>query len=135
MIRDRLAARAFEAALDADPTIRDRYGEPELRRLFGDAGTLLDIVGAAIAAGDPGFARGWAEQAVPPFRRRGVAMNDLITIANAIRSVVDAVIPPEAIDVAGASLDGAIEVFRWHRRIGGDAGPRNKLLAFLYKGA
>ena len=134
-IRDRLAARAFEAALTADPTLRERYGEPAQRRLLLDTGTLLDVVGRAVAAGDPLLVRGWADQAVPPFRRRGVSMDDLTTLANAIRSVVDGAVPPEAFPIVDTGLNRAIEVFKWHRRIGGDTRRRNKLLAFLYKGA
>jgi hypothetical protein len=34
-----------------------------------------------------------------------------------------------------AAIDEAIKVFRWHRRLGGDARKRNALLSFLYKGA
>jgi hypothetical protein len=134
-IRDRLAARAFEAALSADPTLRERHGELALRRLLGDTATMLDMVASAVASGDPGLVRSWADQAVPPFRRRRVPMDDLVTLANAIRSVADAAVPPDALRVVEASLDAAIAVFRWHRRIGGDARRRNKLLTFLYKGA
>jgi predicted amidohydrolase YtcJ len=133
--RDRLAARAFEAALDADPTLRERHDELALRRLLSDTGTMLDAVTSAVAAGDADVLRRWADQAVPPFRRRGVPMDDLETLANAIRSIVDASLPPDAFAVSDAALDSAIEVFRWHRRIGGDARRRNRLLAFLYKGA
>ena len=34
-----------------------------------------------------------------------------------------------------AAIDAAIAVFKWNRRIAGDARKRNKLLQFLYKGA
>jgi predicted amidohydrolase YtcJ len=133
--RDRLAARAFEAAVDADPSLRERHDDLALRRLLDDTGTKIDVLASAVASGDADVLRRWADQAVPPFRRRGVPMDDLETIANAVRSVVDASLPPDAFAVSDAALDGAIQVFRWHRRIGGDARRRNKLLAFLYKGA
>jgi hypothetical protein len=133
--RSRFAARAFEAALAADPTLRERHDTVALERLRLDTGTLLELVADAVTTGDPGLARSWAEQVVPVFRRRGVSMDDLVTLANAIRSVVDAALPPDAFGMAEAALDGAIEVFRFHRRIAGDARRRNRLLAFLYKGA
>jgi hypothetical protein len=133
--RARFAARAFEAALAADPTLRDRHDAVGLRLLQEDAGTLLELVATAVTTGDPGLARVWAEQVVPVFRRRRVPMDDLATMANAVRSVVDAALPPDAFGVAEAALDGAIEVFGFHRRIAGDARRRNRLLAFLYKGA
>ena len=34
-----------------------------------------------------------------------------------------------------AAIDAAIAVFKWHRRLAGDARKRNPLLAFIYKGA
>jgi hypothetical protein len=36
---------------------------------------------------------------------------------------------------ANAVIDAAIEGFRWHRRIAGDARKRNRLLQAIYKGA
>ena len=35
---------------------------------------------------------------------------------------------------ADAALDAAIEVFRFHRRLAGDARKRNPILAAIYKG-
>ncbi len=35
---------------------------------------------------------------------------------------------------ADATLDAAIKVYRWHRRLAGDARKRNALLQLLYKG-
>jgi hypothetical protein len=34
-----------------------------------------------------------------------------------------------------AAIDEAITVFKWHRRLAGDARKRHPLLAFIYKGA
>jgi hypothetical protein len=133
--RDRLAARAFEAAVAADPTIRDRHDETAQRRLVRDTRTVLDVLARAVASNDPGEMAHWAEQVVPPYRRLGVPMDDLVTIANGVRAVVDSATTPEAFAAAGAALDAAIAVFRWHRRIAGDARRRNRLLSFIYKGA
>jgi hypothetical protein len=35
---------------------------------------------------------------------------------------------------ADRALDAAIEVYRWHRRLAGDARKKNALLQLLYKG-
>ena len=35
---------------------------------------------------------------------------------------------------ADAAIDEAIKVFRWYRRLAGDARKRNPILAALYKG-
>jgi hypothetical protein len=125
----------MEAAVAADATLGQRHEAGALLRLEQDAHAFLELLAEAVASADAGVARGWAEQVVPVFRRRAVPMDDLVTLAEAIRSVVDSVLPSEAFAVAGAALDRAIEVFRWHRRLGGDARKRNRLLAFLYKGA
>ena len=37
--------------------------------------------------------------------------------------------------VVDASIDAAIKVFLWHRRLAGDARKRHPLLDFIYKGA
>jgi hypothetical protein len=133
--RSRLAARAIEATLAADPTLGERHDAVALRNLRRDAGAVLEMVAKCLATGDLELARRWAEQVVPVLRRRAVPMDDLVAVANAIRSVVDAALPADAFSLASAALDAAIDVFRWHRRIGGDARRRNRLLAFLYKGA
>jgi hypothetical protein len=36
---------------------------------------------------------------------------------------------------ADAAIDEAIAVFRWYRRLAGDARKRNRILAALYRGA
>jgi hypothetical protein len=133
--RERLAARAFEAAVAADPSLTERHDEAALRRLLRDTATIIEVVARAIASGDPAVVRSWADAAVPVYRRHAVPMDDLATIANGVRSVLDATLPPEADSYANAAIDAAIEVFRWNRRLGGDARKRSRLLAAIYKGA
>jgi hypothetical protein len=133
--RDRLAARALETALDADPTLGARYDELGLRRLLHDTTVLLDQVATAVAAGDPSVAGGWAEQVAPLLRRRRVPMDDLIALAEGGRRAVRASLPPDDAADVDAAVDAAIASFRWHRRIAGDARRRNRLLDAIYKGA
>jgi hypothetical protein len=77
----------------------------------------------------------WAETVVPLFRRRNVPMDDLAALAEGCRRAIAATLVPGEDDTAQAALDEAIRVFRWHRRIAGDARRRNPILHFLYKGA
>ena len=42
---------------------------------------------------------------------------------------------PAELAAASAALDQAIEAYRWHRRLAGDARKKNAFLQFLYKGA
>ena len=37
--------------------------------------------------------------------------------------------------VVNAAIDEAVRIFRWNRRIAGDARKRNRILQFFYKGA
>jgi hypothetical protein len=133
--RSRLAARALEVAIEADPTIRTRYDELGLRRLLHDCEVLLDQVATAAAAGDTSAVTVWAETVVPLFRRRNVPMDDLVALAEGSRRAIAASLVPGEDDTAQAALDEAVRVFRWHRRIAGDARRRNRLLHALYKGA
>ena len=133
--RARLAARALEGALDRDPTIRERYDELGLRRLLNDAEVLLGRVAVAVASNDPGVVASWAEQVPPVYRRRAVPMDDLVAIAEGCRHAVEAILAPGDEAVAVAALDEAMRVFRWHRRLGGDARRRNPILDAIYKGA
>jgi hypothetical protein len=133
--RPRLAARALEVAIDTDPTIRTRHDELALRRLLHDAEVLLDQVATAAAAGDVRAVTVWAETVVPLFRRRNVPMDDLVALAEGCRRSLAATLVPGEDDTAQAAIDEAIRVFRWHRRLAGDARRRNRLLHALYKGA
>lgn len=132
---DRLAARALAVAIDADPTIRERYDEAGQRHLLHDAALLAERVAIAVAAGDTAPAADYADMTAPVYRRRRVPMDDLVALCEGLRFAMPSVLAPAELPVAGAALDVAIEVFRWHRRLAGDARKRNRLLQFIYKGA
>ena len=131
----RLATRALSFAIDADPTIRERYDEPGQRHLLHDAGLLAERVALSVAAGDPRPASEYADMTAPVYRRRRVPMDDLVALCEGLRAALPSVLAPAELPSAGAALDGAIEVYRWHRRIAGDARKRNRFLQFIYKGA
>ena len=133
--RERLAIRALEIAVDADPTLRSRHDELGLRNLLHDAEVLLDELAKSVGAADPTILGRWAEQVVPLFRRRKVPLDDLIALAGGARSAVAGVVGPEEMPVVDAAIDEAIRVLRWHRRLAGDGRRRNPILAFIYKGA
>ncbi len=132
---DPLAARAVRVATDADPTIADRYDETGLRQLLRDAELLIERVALSVESGDVGPAHDYAEWTAPVYRRRGVPMDDLIRLCEGIRAALPTVLAPGEQQSSSAALDSAIAVFRWHRRLAGDARKRNALLQWLYKGA
>ena len=132
--RARLAVRALEAAVDRDPTLRERHGEAGLRHLLRDTDGYLERVARAVASGSPAQVREWAEWVAPVFRRRQVPMDDLIVLSEGVRVALGAVLSGEERVPADAALDEGIAVFRWHRGLSGDARKRNRLLWAIYKG-
>jgi hypothetical protein len=132
--QERLAGRALRSAIDRDPTIEARYDEAGLRQLLRDAELLTERVAMAVRLDDPDLVRTYAEWTVPPYRRRRVPMDDLIGLCEGLRAAFPSVLAPGERGTAGVALDGAIEVYRWHRRLAGDARKRNPLLQLLYKG-
>jgi hypothetical protein len=131
----RLAARALSVAMDADPTIRDRYDEAGQRHLLRDAELLAERVALAVAAGNPLPAGEYAEWTTIVYRRKAIPLDDLIALCEGLRSALPGVLAPGELPAANEALDAAIKVYRWHRRLAGDARKRNRLLQLLYKGA
>ena len=130
----RLAARALTVAIDADPTIRTRYDEGGQRHLLRDAELLAERVALAVAAGDPAPAAHYADWTAPVYRRRKVPMDDLVALCEGLRAAFPSVLAPGELPSASLALDAAIEVYRWHRRLAGDARRKSAFLQFLYKG-
>ena len=131
----RVGARALEIAIADDPTFRDRHDELALRRLLRDTEIYIDRLAKSLASGDPSFARAWADQVAPVYRRRRVSMDDMIRLSEGLRLAVKDVLAPGERPPVDLALDEAIASFRRFRRIAGDARPRNRLLQFIYKGA
>jgi hypothetical protein len=69
------------------------------------------------------------------YRKRKISMDDVVTLCEGLRRAAVAAVEPSAEPAIDAAIDAAIEVFKWHRRLAGDARKRNSLLSFIYKGA
>ncbi len=132
--RERLGARALRLAMDADPTMERRYDEAGLRNLLRDAELLAERVALCVETNDPGRAREYGEWTAALYRRRRVPMDDLVGLCEGLRTALTSLLAPGEIAPAGAALDEAIKVYRWHRRLAGDARKRNALLQLIYKG-
>jgi hypothetical protein len=130
-----VGVRALEVAIERDPTLRDRYREIDLRRLLRDTEPMVDRLAFALDYGDPDGLAVWADWAVPVYRRRRVAMDDVINLCEGLRLASTSVLAPAERPAANIAIDNAIKVLRWHRRLAGDARKRNRLLAAIYKGA
>jgi hypothetical protein len=131
----RVAARTLEAAVAADPSLAERHDELALRGLLLDLEAWTDRLATAIASNDPHVTGHWAEMLTVRYRKRRVPLDDLVTLTEALRRVAAQVVEPDAMPAVDAALDAATKVYRWHRRLGGDARRRNAFLAFIYKGA
>jgi hypothetical protein len=133
--RARIGARAIAFAGEVDPEFPTRYPPVALAELRLDVDAMVGRLADSVAANDSdGLAR-WAEMVVPRFRKKGVSMDDLQLLFEGLRRAAPAAVLPEAMPIVDASVDAANAVFKWHRRLAGDARKRNPILAFLYKGA
>ena len=132
--RTRLASRALESAVDRDPTFRTRYDEVGLRTLLGDAEVFVDRLALCVAGNDSHWLKEFANMTAPVFRRRAVAMDDVVRLLEGLRAGARGVLSEAETVPADAALDEAVAVFKWYRRLAGDARKRNPILAALYKG-
>jgi hypothetical protein len=131
----RFRSRAMEAALDLDPTLRDRYDDLARQALLSDLEAFLDRLVTSVASGEPRAMATFADLVAVRYRKRKVPMDDLVTLSDGLRRAAAAVVEPGAMPAIDAALDEAITVFKWHRRLAGDARKRNPFLSFIYKGA
>jgi len=132
--RAALAVRALEIAVDADPTFRTRYDETGLRNLLRDAEIHVDQLALCVAGNDGHWLVQFADQAAPVFRRRGVPMDDVARLMDGLRQAARGVLAGDEMTPADTALDEATSVYRWYRRLSGDARTKNKLVDALYKG-
>ena len=133
--RGRLAVRALEIAVSDDPTFRDRYDEAGLRNLLRDAEVFIERLALCVAGNDSHWLEVFADHTATVYRRRQVAMDDVVRLMEGIRSSARGVLSEAETAPADAAIDEAIKVFLWYRRLAGDARKRNPILAALYKGA
>jgi hypothetical protein len=131
----RFRTRAFEAALDLDPTLAERHDDIVRQALISDLDAFIDRLVISVGSGEPHAMATFADLVAVRYRKRRIPMDDLVTLCNGLRRAAGAVVEPSAMPSVDAGLDEAIEVFLWHRRLAGDARKRNPFLAFIYKGA
>ena len=131
----RFRARALESAMALDPTFGDRHNELTRRALLADLEAFVDRLVTAIASNDPHAMATFADLVAVRYRKRRISMDDIVTLCEGLRRASAAVVEPTSVAALDAAIDEAITVFRWHRRLAGDARKRHPLLAFFYKGA
>ncbi len=132
--RSRLASRALEVAAAEDPTLRTRFDEDGLRNLLGDAEVIVDRLALCVAGDDVYWLKGFAGHFATVLRRRGVPMDDIVRICEGLRAGARGVLAEDEMAIADRALDEAERVFRWYRRLSGDARKKNRFIDTIYKG-
>jgi hypothetical protein len=131
----RLRARALETALDLDPSMKTRHDEVVRQALLADLEAFHDKLIVAVASADPHVMAQFADLVAVRYRKRKIKMDDVVTLCEGLRRAAAAVVGQGALGSVDAAIDEAIAVFKWHRRLAGDARKRNPLLSYIYKGA
>lgn len=131
---DRLPALALKAALRRDPSLAERHDEAALRRFLRDYDRHVEQLAQAVATGEDRFVTVYAETLVPTYRRRGVRMNDVVTLVRGLEEVAVAGGTAADADAIGAPVDAWVERLRRHRRLAGDH-RGNAMARFIWKGA
>jgi hypothetical protein len=115
--------------------MRERHGELTRKALLSDLDAFVDQLIVAIASGQPHAMARFADLVAVRYRKRKIAMDDVVTLCEGLRRAAAAVLDASSLPALDAAIDEGITVFRWHRRLAGDARKRNPILAFIYKGA
>ena len=132
--RSRIGTLALQAALRLDPTFRERLDDLALRRLLRDHERHIEQLARALETGEERFVVQYAEWLVPVYRRRGIRVDDLVTILEGLREAALSVLPGEEAPPTRALFDRWIERIRHHRRLPGDH-KGNPVVRFIWKGA
>jgi hypothetical protein len=125
---------ALKAALRRDPSLAERYDELTLRRLLRDYERHVEQLAQAVATGETRFVTVYAETLVPTYRRRGVRMNDVVTLVRGLEDVAVAGGSAAEADAIRAPMAAWVERLRRHRRLPGDH-RGNPVARFVFKGA
>jgi hypothetical protein len=131
---DRLPALALKAALRRDPSLSERHDELMLRRLLRDYDRHIEQLARAVESGQDRFVTVYAETLVPTYRRRGVRMNDVVTLIRGLEDAAVAIGPAAEAEAIRAPVTAWVERLRRHRRLPGDH-KGNAVARFLWKGA
>lgn len=128
-----IAARALEAAVEKDPTIKARYDETGLRRLLRDT-VVTERLAMCLGSDDPRWLVEYAYWIAPIYRRRGVSLLDVCALCDGIRGAVSADLGRDERTAAERSLDAAIAILKRNSRLAGDRHKRNALWKWMYRG-
>lgn len=113
----------------------ERHDELARAELLADLEAFVDRLVIAVGSGDAHAMATFADLVAVRYRKRKVSMDDVVTLCEGLRRAAAAAVEPAAQPTVDEAIDEAIAVFKWHRRLAGDARKRNKLAQLIYKGA
>lgn len=132
--RSKIAARALEVVVAADPDFRPRFDDAGLRQLLHDTEVLIDRLAMCVEADDSRPMAEFAEWIGPAVRRRRVSLWDIAALCEGVREVATPKFADEEAALIGRTVDAAVAVLRKNGRLGGDPHKRNALFKWLYRG-
>ncbi len=130
----RLPGLALDAAFRVDATLRERYDELMLRLFLRDYARHIEQLARAVETGEDRFVVVYGETLVPIYRRRGVRMNDVVSLLRGLEEAAVAQGASADAEVIREPMDAWVERMRHHRRLPGDH-EGNAAVRFIWKGA
>ena len=130
----RLPALSLATALRIDPTLRSRHDDLALRRFLRDYEQHAEQLARAVASGDDRQVTVYAETLVPIYRRRGVRMNDVVTLVRGLEEAALGMCAAADAEAIRRPVDAWLACLRHHRRLPGDH-PGDRVARFIWKGA
>ena len=132
--RSTVGTLALKAAIEADPTLDDRYDEITLRTLLRDYERHIEQFALALETDEARHVTEWAEWIVPIYRRRRIPTRDQQTLIGGLRPAAAAVLPPDDAAAFGELIDAWFKRLRMYKRLPGDH-KGNPVARFIFKGA
>ena len=129
-----ISAKSLEAAIAADPTLKERYDSQATHRLLRDAELIVERLSMCLASNDTRWLAEYAEWIGPIYRRRGVPLGDLAALCEGIRATIAPELAETELAAAEQALNAAIGIFKRNGRIAGDRHKRNTLWKWMYRG-
>ena len=131
---DRLPSLALDAAYRVDPSLRDRYDQLMQRKFLRDCDEHIKQLARAVETGEDRYVSVYGETLVPIYRRRGVRMNDVVSLLRGLEEAAVGLGPSAEAEAIRQPMGAWIKRMRHHRRLPGDH-KGNAAVRFVWKGA
>jgi hypothetical protein len=131
---ERLPALSLAAAFRLDQTLSERHDELMQRRFLRDYEQHIEQLARTVETGEERFVVIYGETLVPIYRRRGVRMNDVVTLLRGLTEAAVAIGSAAEAPLIREPMEAWVERMRHHRRLPGDH-KGNAAVRFIWKGA